>query len=200
MALHFGTVYIRETPLGEVGRALEELMADSSLAPTDERGLEPTPDPVTQAKRVRSFALLPEEDGWTTVIEDGHPMDDGGVAEGLSDILQTETLDFTYSETDGAWTYTRYWEGQPLEAGGADDEDFDVSAQEFIVTQSLPHFGVYYEEVAAAADPSAPSLAGSLGVVGEIRPRLPIGTEVVTYVREAGAKPPFTSQEQEQDT
>ena len=113
MALHFGTVYVRGAPLGEVGRALEELMADNSLAPTGERGLEPTPDPVTQAKRVRSFALLPEEDGWTTVIEDGHPTDDGGVAEGLSDILQTEVLDFTYSDTDGEWTFTRYWEGQP---------------------------------------------------------------------------------------
>ena len=183
MALHFGTVYVRDAPLGEVGRALEELMADNSLAPTGERGLEPTPDSVTKAKRVRSFALLPEEDGWTTVIEDGHSTDDGGVAEGLSDILQTETLDFTYSDTDSAWTFTRYWEGQPLEAGGADDEDFDVSAQEFVVTQGLPHFGVYYEEVAAAADPTAPSLAGSLDIVGDIRPRLPIGTEVVTYIR-----------------
>lgn len=183
MALHFGTVYVRDTPLGEVSRALDELMADNSREPTAERGLEPTPDAVTSSKRVRSFALMPEEDGWTTVLEDGHPTDDGGLAEGLSDILQAETLDVTYSDTDGGWTFTRYWEGQPLEAGGADDEDFDVSAREFVEQQALPHFGVYYEEVAAAADPSAPALAGSLEIVGDIRPRLPIGTEVVTFTQ-----------------
>jgi hypothetical protein len=187
MALDFGTVYVRDTPLGEVGRALEELMADNARVPTGERGLEPTPDIVTSAKRVRSFALLPEEDGWTTVIEDGHPIDDGGVAEGLSDILQVETLAFTYTDAEGAWTFTRYLEGQPLEAGGTDDEDFDVSAREFVELHALPHFGVYYEEVAAAADASAPSLAGSLEIVSDIRPRLPIGTEVVTYVRQGRA-------------
>jgi hypothetical protein len=183
MALDFGIVYVRDTPLGEVRRALEELMADSARVPTGERGLEPTPDTVTSAKRVRSFALLPEEDGWTTVIEDGHPIDDGGVAEGLSDILQAEALALTYSDTEGGWTFTRYLEGQPLEAGGADDADFDVSAREFVEHHALPHFGVYYEEVAAAADPSAPSLAGSLEIVGNIRPRLPIGTEIVTFLR-----------------
>jgi hypothetical protein len=187
MALDFGTVYVRDTPLGEVRRALEELMADHARVPTGERGLEPTPDLVTSAKRVRSFALLPEEDGWTTVIEDGHPIDDGGVAEGLSDILQAEVLALTYSDTEGSWTFTRYLEGQPLEAGGADDQDFDVTAREFVEHQALPHFGVYYEEVAAAADPSAPSLAGSLEIVSDIRPRLPIGTEVVTYVRQGRA-------------
>ncbi|MBV8170915.1 MAG: hypothetical protein JO219_03180 [Candidatus Eremiobacteraeota bacterium] len=185
MSFDFGTVYVRDTPLGEVVRALDELMAESAHLPTRERGLEPTPDAVTSAKRIRSFALLPLEDDWTTVIEDGHARDDGGVAEGLSDILQTETLAFTYSDVEGEWTFTRYWEGQPLEAGGADDEDFDVSAREFIDSQSLPHFGVYYEEVAAAADGDAPSLSGSLEVVGDIRPRVPMGTEVVTYVRNA---------------
>jgi hypothetical protein len=184
MSLEFGTVYVRDTPLHEVHRALDEVMGDTARVPTQERGLEPTPDPVTSAKRVRSFALLPEENGWTTVIEDGHPIDDGGVAEGLSDILQVETLTLTYSDPDGAWTYTRHLEGQPLEAGGADDEDFDASVHEFVDGQALPHFGVYYEEVAAAADSSAPSLAGA-EIVGDIRPRLPIGTEIVTYVRAA---------------
>ena len=182
MSLDFGTVYVRDAALADVRRGLEELMAESAHAPTEERGLEPTPDPVTSAKRVRSFALLPQEDGWTTVVEDGHAKDDGGVAEGLSDILQTETLSFTYSDHDSDWGFTRYWEGQPLEAGGAEDEDFDVSARDFVDAQQLPHFGVYYEEVAAAADRSAPSLAGSTEIVGDIRPRLPIGTEVVTYV------------------
>jgi hypothetical protein len=183
MALDFGTVYVRDTPVGEVRRALEELMSEHARVPTVERGLEPTPDVVTSAKAVRSFALLPEEDGWTTVVEDGHPTDDGGVAEGLSDILQSETLALTYSDTEGGWTFTRYWEGQPLEAGGADDKDFDVSAHEFVDNQGLPHFGVYYEEVAAAADSTAPALAGSLEIVGDIRPRLPIGTEVMTFLR-----------------
>lgn len=189
MALDFGTVYVRDTPLGEVRHALEELMADSARLPTDERGLEPTPDIVTSAKRVRSFALLPEEDGWTTVIEDGHPIDDGGVAEGLSDILQSEALALTYSDGEGSWTFTRYLEGQPLEAGGADDADFDVSVHEFVEHNALPHFGVYYEEVAAAADPASPALAGSLEIVGDIRPRLPIGTEIVTFVRAGRPRP-----------
>ncbi|HZV79654.1 MAG TPA: hypothetical protein VFF60_08560 [Candidatus Binatus sp.] len=188
MSFDFGTVYVRDAPLADVVHALDELMAESAHLPTRERGLEPTPDTVTSSKRVRSFALLPLEDGWTTVVEDGHGKDDGGVAEGLSDILQTETLALTYSDVEGEWTFTRYWEGQPLEAGGADDEDFDVSAREFIDAQSLPHFGVYYEEVAAAADRDAPSLSGSLEIVGDIRPRVPIGTEVVTYVRGAPLK------------
>lgn len=183
MSFNFNTVYVRSAGLHDVRRALDELMADAGYAETQERGLEATPDIVTSGKRVRSFALLPQEDEWTTVIEDGHSLDDGGVAEGISDILQAETLVLTYSDADGAWTYTRYWEGQPLEAGGAEDEDFDVSAQEFIASSALPHFGVYYEEVAAAADLTAPSLAGSLGIVGEIRPRLPIGTEIVTFVK-----------------
>jgi len=181
--MQFGTVYVRDTTLGDVKRALEALMADTARQPTSERGLEPTPDPVTSAKPVRSFALLPPENDWTTVIEDGHPVDDGGVAEGISDILQAETVALTYDEQDGSWSYTRYWEGQPLEAGGADDEEFDVSAREFVGDQALPHFGVYYEEVAAAADRTAPSLAGALEIIGDIRPRLPIGSEVVTYVR-----------------
>ena len=183
MSLQFGTVYVHDATLTDVQHALEELMTDASRQPTQERGLEPTPDPVTSAKRVRSFALLPPENGWTTVLEDGHPTDDGGIAEGISDILQVETLALTYDEPEGAWSYTRYWEGQPLEAGGADDEDFDVSVREFVDDQALPHFGVYYEEVAAAADRSAPSLAGALEILGDIRPRLPIGSEVVTYVR-----------------
>ncbi|MBV8222686.1 MAG: hypothetical protein JO293_04950 [Candidatus Eremiobacteraeota bacterium] len=195
MSFDFGTVYVRDAPLADVRRGLEELMAESSHVPTQERGLDPTPDPVTASKRVRSFALFPQEDGWTTIVEDGHAKDDGGVAEGLSDILQTETLTFTYSDEDGGWTFTRYWEGQPLEAGGADDEDFDVSAREFVDAQGLPHFGVYYEEVAAAADRMAPSLACSTEIVGDIRPRLPIGTEVVTYV--APRRKPATQEESE---
>ena len=188
MSLPFGTVYVRDATLADVKRALEELMADAARRPTSERGLEPTPDLVTSAKPVRSFALLPPENDWTTIVEDGHPVDDGGVAEGISDILRVETVALTYDEPDGSWSYTRYWEGQPLEAGGADDEDFDVSAREFVDDHALPHFGVYYEEVAAAADRTAPSLAGALEITSDMRPRLPIGSEVVTYVREAGAK------------
>ena len=183
VSLQFGTVYVRDTPLADVERALKELMADTSREPTRERGLEPTPDLTTAAKRVRSFALLPPENDWTTVIEDGHPLDDGGVAEGISDILGAETLAIAYDEEDGSWSYTRYWEGQPLEAGGAQDDNYDVSGREFVEDQALPHFGVYYEEVAAAADRSAPSLAGATEVIGSIRPRLPIGSEIVTFVR-----------------
>ncbi len=189
MSFHFGTVYVRDAQLPDIRRALEELMRDAGRAPTKERGLEPTPDELTASKTVRSFALLPQEDGWTTVIEDGHPLDDGGVAEGLSDILQTESFAFVYSDEDGHWSYTRYWEGHPLEAGGADDEDFDVSAREFVAQHGLPNFGVYYEEVAAAADETAPSLAGSIGIVGAIRPRLPIGTEIATFLRPGRAQP-----------
>ena len=88
MSLQFGTVYVHDATLTDVQHALEELMTDASRQPTQERGLEPTPDPVTSAKRVRSFALLPPENGWTTVLEDGHPTDDGGIAEGISDVLQ----------------------------------------------------------------------------------------------------------------
>jgi hypothetical protein len=189
MSFHFGTVYVRDAQLPDIRRALDELMSDAGRASTKERGLEPTPDEITSGKAVRSFALLPQEDGWTTVIEDGHPLDDGGVAEGLSDILRTESLVFAYSDLDGLWSYTRYWEGHPLEAGGADDEDFDVSAREFAAQQNLPNFGVYYEEVAAAADETAPSLAGSVGMVGAIRPRLPIGTEIVTFLRAGRPQP-----------
>jgi hypothetical protein len=181
VSFDFGTVYVKDVPLHEVRSALDELMVDATRTPTQERGLEPTPDPVTSSKRIRSFALLPQEDDWTTVIEDGHPLDDGGVAEGLSDILKAETLALTYSDETGGWTYTRYWEGHPLEAGGADDTDYDVSAREFVDTNALPHFGVYYEEVAAASDRNAPALAGAV-LVGDIRPRLPIGTEIATYV------------------
>jgi hypothetical protein len=182
MPFDFSTVYVRNSDLRAVRDALTELMAETQRAPSAERGLEPTPDAVTSSKQIRSFALLPDGDEWVTVIEDGHPLDDGGVAEGLSDLLQTETLHFVYSDTDGAWSYEMYWEGQPLEAGGADDEDFDVSAADFVAHRSLPHFGVYYEEVAAAVGEEQPALAGALGFVGAIVARVPFGTEIATYV------------------
>jgi len=97
--------------------------------------------------------------------------------------LAGEVLHFAYSDSNGGWSFARYWEGQPLEGGGSEDANFDVSAMEFVDAQALPHFGVYYEEVAAAAGPDAPALAGSLAIVGEIRPRLPIGTEIRTFQR-----------------
>jgi|GEM_PF-1569352 len=181
LGFHFGSVYVRDASLESVRRALDELMGESAHVRTEERGLDPTPDDLTSAKRIRSFALLPPEDGWVAVLEDGHPPDDGGVAEGLSDLLGGETLHLTYSDSDGYWEFVRYLEGQPLESGGADDTDYDVSALDFVKAQSIPHFGVYYEEVAAAAGEAAPALAGALAVVGNMRPRLPIGTEIVTF-------------------
>lgn len=181
IGFRFSTVYVRDIGPNDVEQALEQLMGESERVRTVERGLEPTPDEVTSEKAVRSFALMPIEDGWTAVLEDGHPLDDGGVAEGLSDILTTEVLHFAYSDPDGYWQYTRYWEGQPLEAGGAEDTNYDISAMDFVAAQSLPHFGVCYEEVAAAAGEDAPALAGSLAVEGEIVPRIPIGTEIVTF-------------------
>ena len=180
--LHFSTVYVRDARLADVRVALQGLMAEGDRLPTLERGLEPTPDPCTAYKRVRSFALMPDENGWIAVLEDGHPLDDGGVAEGISELLAVETLHVAYSDREGFWSYVRYLEGQPLEEGGADDEDYDVSAHGFFETNMLPHFGVYYEEVAAAAT-DAPSLAGSLAFEGAIHPRLPIGTEILTYAR-----------------
>lgn len=189
MGFHFGTVYVREVSLSKLSRALEDLMAENDRLPTGERGLEPTPDECTEAKRVRSFALLPEEDGWSAVLEDNHPLDDGGVAEGLSDLLQVETLHLVYSDDDASWSYTRYWEGQPLEAGGTDDEDYDVSAMEFVQSQALPYFGVYYEEVAATADVAAPALASSLVLSGDLNVHLPLGTEIRTFMRRPRQKP-----------
>lgn len=189
MSLHFSTVYVRDVRLPHVRDALVELMSETERLPTHERGLDPTPDSCTAHKRVRSFALLPEHDGWVAILEDGHALDDGGVAEGLSELLQAETMLFAYSDGDGMWSYTKYWEGQPLEAGGADDEDFDATAIEFVDAQGLPHFGVYYEEVAAAAGGDAPSLAGSLAVLGDIIPKVPIGTEVLTFQRPGRALP-----------
>ena len=183
MAFNFGTVYVRSRSFGEVRDALVDLMAETERVAVHERGLEATPDATTSAKIVRSFALLPQEDDWTAVLEDGHPTDDGGVAEGLSDLLQTEAIHFVYDDDDGYWSYELYWEGQPLEAGGSEDADFDVSAIEFVDGRSLPHFGVYYEEVAAAAGEGQPALAGVLGFVGEIKPRLPMGTEILTFRR-----------------
>lgn len=189
IGFRFGTVYAREATARDVRRALEELMGESDHLPTDERGLEPTPDDVTSEKTIRSFALLPIEEGWTAVLEDGHPLDDGGVAEGLSDILGGETIHFAYSDPEGFWEFTRYLEGQPLEAGGADDEDYDVSALDFIEAQALPHFGVCYEEVAAASGDGPPALAGSLAIEGDIVPRIPIGTEIVTFKRVRKPRP-----------
>ena len=183
MSFHFSTVYVRDAHLEQVREALVELMGETERLPTNERGLEPTPEPSSSLKRVRSFALLPEHDGWVAILEDGQSLDDGGVAEGLSELLQTETLAFAYSDADGVWGFTKYWEGQPLEAGGSDDEDFDATALEFVDASGLPYFGVCYEEVASAAGEDAPALAGSLAVLGDITPRLPIGTQVVTFRR-----------------
>ncbi len=183
LGFDFGTVYVRDATFADVESALVELMGEAERLPTHERGLEPTPDLSIASKPVRSFALMPQRDGWIAVLEDGHALDDGGVAEGLSDLLQTEALHFAYSDSEGSWSFVRYWQGQPLEAGGTDDEDYDTAALEFIQTQSLPYFGVYYEEVAAAAGADAPALAGSLSIVGDIVPNLPIGSEVLTFQR-----------------
>ncbi len=183
MGLHFSTVYVREVSLPRIRRAIFDLMSESERIPILERGLEPTPDSCTAHKHVRSFALMPEQDGWVAVLEDGHSLDDGGLAEGLSDVLQAETLLFAYSVDESAWSFTKYWEGQPLEAGGSDDVDFDAAAMEFVGSTVLPHFGIYYEEVAAAAGGDAPSLAGSTAIFGEIMLRVPLGTEVLTFQR-----------------
>jgi hypothetical protein len=189
VGFHFSTVYVRDVDTRRVRAALVELMGESERVLTHERGLEPTPDSSTAHKRIRSFAILPEQDGWVTLLEDSQSLDDGGVAEGLSELLQAETLLLAYSDKEGSWSFTRYWEGQPLEAGGSEDEDFDALAYEFVDSHALPHFGVCYEEVAAAAGPDAPSLAGALGFVGEIVPHIPIGTEVLTFRRPGKALP-----------
>ena len=182
MAFRFGSVYVKERPFGEVRDALVDLMAESDRLPILDRGLEPTPDDTTSAKIVRSFGLLPAEDDWIAIVEDGHPLDDGGVAEGLSDLLRAEVIHFSYDDVEGAWSYETYWEGQPLESGGADDEDYDVSAADFIRARLLPHFGVYYEEVAAAAGDAQP-VVGSPHFVGAVVARVPIGTEILTFRR-----------------
>jgi hypothetical protein len=183
VGMHFGAVFVRSAPMRQVIEALEQLMDETDRAPTTERGLEPTPDDVSAEKLVRSFAVLPEEDGWISVLEDGHSLDDGGVAEGLSEILQTETLHFTYSDAQAMWSFTRFVDGQPLDAGGADDRDYDVSAMQFLEQNAVPHFGVYYEEIAASAGPDAPALEGSLEIFGDISIRPPMGTEIVTFRR-----------------
>ncbi|MBC5823217.1 MAG: hypothetical protein GIW99_03860 [Candidatus Eremiobacteraeota bacterium] len=189
LGFDFGVVYVRHSSFPRVRDALADLMAETDRAATGKRGLEPTPDLCTAAKAVRSFALMPEENEWIAILEDGHPLDDGGVAEGLSELLGSETLHFAYSDEEGRWLFERYYEGQPLEGGGSEDSDYDVSAMEFVAANLLPHFGVYYEEVAAASGETAPALAGSLGVLGEIRPRLPIGTDICTFWR-PGKPPP----------
>lgn len=183
MGFNFCTAYVRDVDFPRVRAALIELMSESERIPTGERGLEPTPDAATAHKRVRSFALMPDLDNWVALLEDGGSLDDGGLAEGLSELLQAETLLLTYSDHESAWSYTKYWEGQPLEAGGSEDADFDALALEFVDAQGLPYFGVSYEEVAAAAGADAPALAGALGFVGEIVPKLPIGTEILTFLR-----------------
>jgi len=185
----FSTVYVRDATFAAVQDALIQLMGDTERLPTHERGLEPTPDLKSAAKRVRSFALMPVQDGWIAVLEDGHALDDGGVAEGLSELLQTETVHLSYSDPKGMWSFVKYWEGQPLEAGGSEDFDYDAAALEFVHNQLLPHFGVYYEEVAAAMGGDSPALAGSLAVAGEIVPNVPLGTEVLTFQRPGKALP-----------
>jgi hypothetical protein len=189
VGFHFGTVYARGESMPDVLHALADLMEESEHERLDERGLEPTPDEITQEKLVRSFAVLPSHNDWITVLEDGHSFDDGGVAEGLSDILQTETIHLAYSDREAHWHFERYVDGHAVEAGGADDLDYDVTALDYVDQNELPHFGVYYEEVAAAAGPDAPALAGSLEVIGDIRPTVPIGTEVRTFRRPAVALP-----------
>lgn len=183
MGFDFGTIYLRDVSFVRVREALVELMEETERIAIFERGLEPTPESDTAHKRVRSFAILPEQEGWVAILEDGHSRDDGGVAEGLSELLQAEALYFTYSDAEGAWSFVKYWEGQPLEAGGSDDSDYDAAALEYVNGQALPHFGVYYEEVAASAGEDAPSLAGSHAVIGDIIPKVPIGTEVLTFRR-----------------
>jgi hypothetical protein len=183
MGFHFSSVYVRDVSLARLREALIELMSETERLPTNERGLEPDSDSYTAHKSVRSFALMPESDGWVAILEDGRSLDDGGLAEGLSELLQAETLLLSYSDSESTWSFTKYWEGQPLEAGGADDEDFDATAIDFVDAHALPYFGVYYEEVAAAAGADVPALAGSLTVVGDIVPKLPIGTEIVTFRR-----------------
>jgi hypothetical protein len=183
VGFHFSTVYVHDVSLMRVREALTRVMGETERVPTNERGLEPDPDSFIAHKRIRSFALMPEHDGWVAILEDGHALDDGGVAEGLSELLQAETMLLVYSDTEELWSFTKYWEGQPLEAGGSDDNDFDAAALEFIEQHNLPYFGVYYEEVAAAAGADAPALAGSLSIVGDIIPKVPIGTEVMTFQR-----------------
>lgn len=189
VGFHFGTVYVRDRTMRDVLRALEELMEESEHARLDERGLEPTPDEITTEKIVRSFAVLPAHGDWITVLEDGHSFDDGGVAEGLSDLLQTEAVHLAYSDREAHWHYERFMDGHALESGGGDDLDYDVTALDFVEQDELPHFGVYYEEVAAAAGPDAPALAGTLEVTGDIRPTVPIGTEIRTFRRPVIALP-----------
>jgi hypothetical protein len=181
--LHFSTVYVRDVSAERVRAALVGLMEETEHQVTYERGLEPTPDEHAAFKPVRSFVVLPEQDGWVTILEDGHPLDDGGLGEGLSDILRAEVVVLSYSDRDGAWSFTKYWEGQPLEAGGSENEDYDVLAMDFVEAQRLPYFGVYYEEVAAALGGNAPALAGALEIAGDIVPRVPLGTEVLTFRR-----------------
>jgi hypothetical protein len=183
MGFHFSTVYVRDVDANRVRKALVALMGESERVLTAERGLEPTPDSSTAHKQIRSFALLPEQDGWVALLEDSQSLDDGGLAEGLSEVLGAETLLLTYSDAESSWSFTKYWEGQPLEAGGSEADDFDTTALDFVNAAALPHFGVNYEEVAAAAGPEASSLAGALGYVGEIIPNIPIGTEVLTFWR-----------------
>lgn len=182
LGFDFGTVYVRGSTFAAVRAGLTELMAEGDREPVQEPGLDPTPDDQPEFKPVRSFALLPDDNGWLAVLEDGHPKDDGGVAEGLSDLLATETLHMSYSDVDGAWSFTRYVDGQPIDSGGADDDDYDVSALTFVETTGVPHFGVYYEEVADGAPAGAPVVAGA-GLVGEIHPRIPMGTEILTFAR-----------------
>ena len=189
MGFHFSTVYVHEAAVAQVREALVELMGETERLPTRERGLAPTPDTCVAHKRVRSFALMPEQDGWVAILEDGQALDDGGVAEGLSELLHGETTVLAYSDTEGRWSFTTYWQGQPLEAGGSEDEDYDTAALDFVEQTALPHFGVNYEEVAAAAGGDAPALAGSLSVIGGIVPRIPLGTEVLTFMRPGKALP-----------
>jgi hypothetical protein len=183
MPFEFGTVYVRDVSQSKARDALVQLMRENEHLPTEERGLEPTPENPTAGKPVRSFALMPTQEGWIAVLEDGHSSDDGGLAEGLSELLSAETMHFAYSDDACTWSFVKYFDGQPLEAGGSHDVDFDAAALEFMRANALPYFGVYYEEVAASMGDDAPALAGSLRVVGDIIPKLPIGTEVLTFRR-----------------
>src|ERR1700737_3811112 len=92
VGFHFSTVYVHDVSFHRVRGALVELMSETERVPTNERGLEPDADNYTAHKRVRSFAVLPEHDGWVAILEDGHALDDGGVAEGLSELLLAGTM------------------------------------------------------------------------------------------------------------
>ena len=176
VGFHFGTVYVRDRTMRDVLRSLEELMEESEHERLDERGLEPTPDEVTTEKIVRSFAVLPAHGDWITVLEDGHSFDDGGVAEGLSDLLQTEAVHLAYSDRDAHWHYERFMDGHALESGGADDLDYDVTALDF-VEQTLADHALCNDAHAILG----PALPACLLINGEVDELQAVGEQDLLY-------------------